>query len=75
MTQICTQIGANKELFKRPRMGDHTGFFALKKVEMVHDFGLLLRESIGKSRAKMGMLPKKREMVTKYDGQWEIRIE
>ena len=56
-------------------MGDHTGFFALKKVEMVHDFGLLLRESIGKSRAKMGMLPKKREMVTKYDGQWEIRIE
>ena len=29
LTQICTQIGANKELFKRPRMGDHTGFFAL----------------------------------------------
>ena len=62
-------------MFKRPRMGDHTGFFSVLKVEMVHEFGLLLRESIRKSRVKMGMLPKKREMVTKYDGQWEIRIE
>ena len=31
LTQICTQIGANKELFKRPRMGDHTGFFSVLK--------------------------------------------